>query len=150
MSFRYMAVVQSRSLPVTWRIRASVFHPHGGFVGCDAGKPLQHFVATDLEVTARGMRFRQQCAPDRMRVQHLRLLVGKDSIANALIRHFGSLKALSRASFRELRQFLPRRQAEAVMVALSMGTIAETEHALSTPLTNAEAIYKANLDMKAF
>jgi DNA repair protein RadC len=83
-------------------------------------------------------------------VEHLRLLVGKDSIANALIRHFGSLKALSRASFRELRQFLPRRQAEAVMVALSMGTIAETEHALSTPLTNAEAIYKANLDMKAF
>ena len=30
------------------------------------------------------------------------------------------------------------------MAALSMGTIAETEHALLTPLTNAEAIYKAN------
>jgi hypothetical protein len=36
------------------------------------------------------------------------------------------------------------------MAALSMGAIAETEHALLTPLTNAEAIYKANLDMKAF
>src|SRR6202048_4663982 len=36
------------------------------------------------------------------------------------------------------------------MAALSMGTIAETEHALLTPLTNAEAVYKANLDMKAF
>jgi DNA repair protein RadC len=83
-------------------------------------------------------------------VEHLRLVVGKDSVAAALLRHFGSLKALSRASFRELRQFLTRRQAEAVMAALSMGAIADTEHALLTPLTNAEAIYKANLDMKGF
>ena len=36
------------------------------------------------------------------------------------------------------------------MAALSMGAIADTEHALLTPLTNAEAIYKANLDMKGF
>src|SRR6516225_2683941 len=83
-------------------------------------------------------------------VEHLRLFVGKDSVADALLRHFGSLKALSRASFRELRQFLTRRQAEAVMVGLSVGNEAETEHALLTPLTNAEAIYKANLDMKGF
>jgi DNA repair protein RadC len=76
--------------------------------------------------------------------------MGTDSLAYALLRHFGSLKALSRASFKELRQFLPRRKAEAVMAALSMGAIAEAEHALSAPLNNAEAIYKANLDMKAF
>jgi len=31
-----------------------------------------------------------------------------------------------------------------------MGAIAETEHALSAPLGNVEAIYKANLDMKGF
>jgi hypothetical protein len=49
--------------------------------------------------------------------EHLRLLVGKDSIAEALLRHFGSLKALSRASFKELRQFLPKGKAEAVMAA---------------------------------
>jgi len=30
-------------------------------------------------------------------VEHLTLLVGKDSMAQALIRYFGSLKALSRA-----------------------------------------------------
>ena len=36
------------------------------------------------------------------------------------------------------------------MAALSVATIAETEHALSAPLGNAEAIYKANLDMKGF
>jgi DNA repair protein RadC len=49
-------------------------------------------------------------------------LVGKDSIADALLRHFGSLKALSRASFKELRQFLPKGKAEAVMAALSRRT----------------------------
>ena len=83
-------------------------------------------------------------------VEHLRLVVQTDSLVDALLRHFGSLKGLSRASFNELRQFLPRRKAEAVMAALSMGAIAETEHALSAPLTNAEGIYKANLDMKGF
>ena len=33
-------------------------------------------------------------------VEHLTLLVGKESVALALIRHFGSLKAMGRASFR--------------------------------------------------
>jgi DNA repair protein RadC len=47
-------------------------------------------------------------------IEHLRLLVGEDSLADALVRHFGSLQALQRASFRELRQFLTTRQAEAV------------------------------------
>jgi RadC-like JAB domain-containing protein len=83
-------------------------------------------------------------------VEHLRLLVGKDSIADALLRHFGFLKALSRASFKELRQFLPKAKAEAVMAALSMSNVADVEHALSAPLINAEAIYRANLDMKGF
>jgi len=52
-------------------------------------------------------------------VEHLTLLVGTESMAKALIRHFGSLKALSRASFLELRQFLPEQKAEAVIAALS-------------------------------
>ena len=83
-------------------------------------------------------------------IELLVLLVGKESVANALVRHFGSLTALSRASFRELRKFLPRRKAEAVMAALWVANIAEAEHALSGPLNNPEAIYKANLEMKAF
>jgi hypothetical protein len=57
-------------------------------------------------------------------VEHLTLLVGRKSVALALIRHFGSLKGLARASFQELRQFLPRRQAESVVAALSMSVIA--------------------------
>jgi DNA repair protein RadC len=83
-------------------------------------------------------------------VEHLRLLVGKDSIADALLRHFGSLKALSRASFKELRQFLPKGKAEAVMAALSISNVADAEHALSVPLSNPESIFRANLDMKGF
>jgi DNA repair protein RadC len=67
-------------------------------------------------------------------VEHLTLLVGKESIATTLVRHFGSLKALSHVSFRELRQFLTARQAEAVMAALSVANVVEAEHALSSPL----------------
>ena len=73
-------------------------------------------------------------------VEHLRLLVGKDSIADAVLRHFGSLRALSHASFKELRQFLPKHKADAVMAALSISNVADGEHALSAPLTDAEAI----------
>src|SRR6202795_4608502 len=83
-------------------------------------------------------------------VEHLTLLVGKKSVALALIRHFGSLKGLARASFQELRQFLPRRSAEAVVAALSMSVIAETEHARSEQLDNPESIYRAGTDMKLF
>ncbi|MBV8329777.1 MAG: hypothetical protein JOZ61_04845 [Verrucomicrobia bacterium] len=53
-------------------------------------------------------------------VEHLTLLVGKESIALALMRHFGSLKALSRASFLELRQFVPQQKAEPIIAALSV------------------------------
>src|SRR6202043_2131730 len=66
------------------------------------------------------------------------------------LRHFGSLKALSRASFKELRQFLPKGKAEAVMGALSMSNVADAEQPLSAPLANAGAIRHANLDMKGF
>ena len=82
--------------------------------------------------------------------EHLTLLVGRKSVALALIRHFGSLKGLARASFQELRQFLPRRQAESVVAALSISVIAETEHARSEQLDNPESIYRACADMKLF
>ena len=83
-------------------------------------------------------------------VEHLTLLVGKKSLALALLRHFGSLKGLARASFQELRQFLPRRQAESVVAALSMSVIAETEQARSEQLENPESIYRACANMKLF
>ena len=40
----------------------------------------------------------------------------KEPVAIALIRHFGSLKAMARAPFQELRQFLRRRQAEPLLL----------------------------------
>jgi hypothetical protein len=55
---------------------------------------------------------------------------------------------MARASFQELRQFLPRRQAESVVAALSMSLVAETEHARSDQLDNPESIYRACADMK--
>ena len=36
------------------------------------------------------------------------------------------------------------------MAALSISNVADAEHASSAPLHNAEAIYRANLDMKGF
>jgi DNA repair protein RadC len=83
-------------------------------------------------------------------VEHLTLLVGKETIARTLIRHFGSLKTLFLASFQELRQFIPQRKAEAVMAALSMCTIAESEHARSNAFDNPESVYGACADMKLF
>ena len=58
------------------------------------------------------------------------------------------LRRCPRASFKELRQFLPKGKAEAVMAALSISNVADAEHALSAPLNNPEAIFRANLDMK--
>jgi DNA repair protein RadC len=83
-------------------------------------------------------------------VEHLSVLVGKESVALALIRHFGSLKALARASFQKLQQFLPRRSAEAVVAALCMSAITETEHARCEQLDSPESIYRACADMKLF
>src|SRR5260221_9230 len=83
-------------------------------------------------------------------VEHLTLLVGKEAVAAALIRHFGSVNALSRASFQQLRQFLPQRKAEAVMAAFSLSMIAESEHARSDVFDNPESVYRSSGDMKLF
>ena len=81
-------------------------------------------------------------------MEHLRLLVGRDSAADTSLRHFGSLKELHRASFLELRQFLTRREAKALIAGLS--SVVDTEEALSGPLDKAEAVYRANLEMRCF
>jgi DNA repair protein RadC len=82
-------------------------------------------------------------------VEHLTLLVGKKSVALALIRHFGSLKGLARGGRNSV---VPqrKRQAESVVGALSMSVIAETEHARAEQFDNPESIYRACVDMKLF
>jgi DNA repair protein RadC len=83
-------------------------------------------------------------------VEHLTLIVGEEDLALALVRHFGSLKALSRASIQQLIQFLPRRKAGTLVAALSMSTIAESEHARSEAFDSPESVYSACADMKLF
>jgi DNA repair protein RadC len=84
-------------------------------------------------------------------VEHLTLIVGKEDLALALVvRHFGPIKALSRASIQQLVQFLPRRKAEMLVAALSMSTIAESEHARSEAFDSPESVYRACADLKLF
>jgi hypothetical protein len=74
--------------------------------------------------------------------EHFSLLAGTDSLADALLRRFGSLKALFRASFKELRQLLSRPKAEAVKRrfrwALSLRR--NTLYWLSSPLPNQSTV----------
>jgi DNA repair protein RadC len=83
-------------------------------------------------------------------LEHLTLLVGKEELALTLIHHFGNINSLSRASFQRLREFLPQREAEAVMAAFSMSMIAESEQARSSVFDNPESVYRACVDMKLF
>ena len=57
-------------------------------------------------------------------VEHLTLLVGKKSVALALIRHFGSLKGLARL-LSGITAIPSEGQAESVVAALSMSVITE-------------------------
>jgi DNA repair protein RadC len=81
-------------------------------------------------------------------VEHLTLILGKEDLALAMVRHFGSIKALCRASLQQLLQFLPRRKAETLIAALSMSAIAESEHARSGVFDSPDAVYNACVDMK--
>ena len=68
-------------------------------------------------------------------VEHLTLLVGKKSVALVDSSLWFGQRFGSRL-LQELRQFLPRRQAESIVAALSMSVIAETEHVRSEQLDN--------------
>jgi DNA repair protein RadC len=81
--------------------------------------------------------------------EHLVLLVGKQSNATALIQYLGSVRALSRATMVELRQFLPKQKAEAVMAALSIANMASVEEAAQEPLESPERVYMFCSDMLA-
>ena len=72
--------------------------------------------------------------------EHFSLLVGTDSLADALLRHFGSLKALCRASFKELRQFLPRPKAEGVRRRFRWALLLRRKHALLAFLSTPKSI----------
>jgi DNA repair protein RadC len=83
-------------------------------------------------------------------VEYLTLIVRKEDLALALVHHFGSIKALSRASIQQLLQFLSRRKAETLVAALWMSTIAESEHARSGVFDSPDSVYSGCADMKLF
>jgi DNA repair protein RadC len=80
--------------------------------------------------------------------EHLGLVVGNSLLAETLLRRFGSIKALRRASCAELLEFVPKREAEALVAALSLVSTAETEAAMAKPLDNGAVVYGFCQDMR--
>jgi DNA repair protein RadC len=82
--------------------------------------------------------------------EHLALLVGGEILAAHMLKYFGSILALSRASLCELRKFLPKRKAEPLIAALRVSAYGEAKQALTQPLDRPEMVYSACLDMHMF
>ena len=66
------------------------------------------------------------------------------SLRQATLNRCAGREVVSTASFRELRQFLTTRQAQAVMAGLSLSSVVDAEDALSAPLNTPAAVYLAN------
>jgi DNA repair protein RadC len=82
--------------------------------------------------------------------EHLAFLVGGEILAAQMLKYFGSILALSRASLCELRKFLPKRKAESLIAALRVSAYGQAQQALSEPLNRPEMVYSACLDMHMF
>jgi DNA repair protein RadC len=83
-------------------------------------------------------------------VEHLGLLVGKETLAARLLNHFGSLKALTKASAVELGAFMTTRKAERLVAALAVSARAQAQNAFKEPFDSPETVYRSCLDMQAF
>src|SRR5260370_38885715 len=83
-------------------------------------------------------------------VEHLSLLVGKEAVAARLLAHFGSLKALAKASAVELRAFMAIRKAERLVAALAVSARAQAQDAFQERFDTPETVYRSCVDMQAF
>ena len=83
-------------------------------------------------------------------VEHLGLLVGKETLAARLLAHFGSLKALAKASAVELRAFMTTRRAELLVAALAVSARAQAQDAYQEPFDSPETVYRSCVDMQSF
>jgi DNA repair protein RadC len=72
--------------------------------------------------------------------EHLGLILGSQKQADALLKHFGSLTVLSRASVEELLPFVPRSKALRLVSSLRMGAVALREERQSLTIDNPLAI----------
>jgi len=83
-------------------------------------------------------------------VEHLGLLVGKETLAARLLKHFGSLKALTKASAVELGAFMTTHKAESLVAALAVSARAQAQTVFQEPFDTPETVYRSCLDMQAF
>jgi len=83
-------------------------------------------------------------------VEHLGLLVGKETVAARLLKHFGSLKALTKASAVELGAFMTTHKAERLVAALAVSARAQAQNSFQEPFDSPETVYRSCLDMQAF
>ena len=83
-------------------------------------------------------------------VEHLSLLVGKEAVAARLLAHFGSFKALAKASAVELRAFMTIRKAERLVAALAVSARAQAQDAFQERFDTPETVYHSCVDMQAF
>jgi hypothetical protein len=83
-------------------------------------------------------------------VEHLGLLVGKETLAARLLAHFGSLKTLAKVSTLELRSFMTIRQAERLVAALAVSARVQAQDAYQEPFDSPETVYRSCIDMQSF
>jgi DNA repair protein RadC len=72
--------------------------------------------------------------------EHLGLILGSQKQADALLKHFGSLTVLARASVQELLPFVSRSKALRLVSSLRMGAVALREERQSLTIDSPEAI----------
>jgi DNA repair protein RadC len=80
--------------------------------------------------------------------EHLGLILGSQKQADALLRHFGSLAVLVRASVQELLPFIPRSKALRLVSSLRMGAVALREERQSLVIDNPLAIAELCSEMR--
>jgi DNA repair protein RadC len=83
-------------------------------------------------------------------IEHLGLLVGKETLAARLLAHFGSLNSLAKASACELRSFMTKHKAERLVAALAVSARAHAANAFQEPFDTPETVFRSCLDMQAF
>jgi len=80
--------------------------------------------------------------------EHLGLIVGSQKQADALLKHFGSLTLLTRASFEELLAFVSRSKALRLVSSLRMGAVALREERQSLTIDSPLAIADLCCEMR--
>jgi DNA repair protein RadC len=80
--------------------------------------------------------------------EHLGLILGSQKAADTLLKHFGSLAVLARASVEELLPFVSRARALRLVSSLRMGAVALREERQSLTIDGPEAIADLCCEMR--